>query len=441
MLFPLIVCAATGASVFLSVLLFPTVKLSIRGKKIKLGTYWVISLIGALILLVGGALPLGELFDGLTADTSVNPLKILILFFSMTALSVYLDEIGFFRYLANLTLARAGKKQTGLFVTLYAVVSLLTVFTSNDIIILTFTPFICFFAKNAKINPLPYLFAEFVAANTWSILLIIGNPTNIYLASSAGIDFMEYATKMLLPTLFAGITSFVMLLFIFNRVLGRELEVSIEAEHIEDKPALVLGISHLGVCTLLLAVSSYLGFEMHLIALGFALSLFLTVSVKAAITKKGGRALLSTLRRLPYELIPFVLSMFVLVLTLNYSGASKYISEFLFRGNTVFSVGISSFLVSNIINNIPMSVLFSSLIEAAPLSAAERMPAVYAAVVGSNIGAFFTPVGALAGIMWASILKRLGVKLSFKRFIIYGAEIAIPTLLLALLGVLIVFGT
>ena len=34
--------------------------------------------------------------------------------------------------------------------------------------------------------------AEFAAANTWSMMLIIGNPTNIYLATSAGIDFTEY---------------------------------------------------------------------------------------------------------------------------------------------------------------------------------------------------------------------------------------------------------
>lgn len=58
-------------------------------------------------------------------------------------------------------------------------VAILTIFTSNDIVILTFTPFICYFSKNAKINPIPYLVAEF-AATTYSMMLIIGNPTNIY---------------------------------------------------------------------------------------------------------------------------------------------------------------------------------------------------------------------------------------------------------------------
>ena len=56
----------------------------------------------------------------------------------MTILSIYLDELGFFSYLANKTLERAGKSQLKLFLYLYLIVSLLTVFTSNDIIILSF---------------------------------------------------------------------------------------------------------------------------------------------------------------------------------------------------------------------------------------------------------------------------------------------------------------
>ncbi len=433
--FSLIVCCVTGVLVFLSVLLKPTLSV----KKIKIGTYCVISFIGAAVILLSGGLPFDYLLRELTSASSINPIKILILFFSMTALSVYLDEIGFFRYLANLALSRTGNRQMGLFVTLYAVVSVLTVFTSNDIVVLTFTPFICFFAKNAKINPLPYLFAEFVASNTWSMLLIIGNPTNIYLASSAGIDFMTYASKMLVPTCFAGVVSFGILLLIFKKDLKKEMEVSVADVRIESKLSLTLGIVHLGLCTLLLAISSYIAFEMYMIAAVFAVSLFASVFVTSLARKRSLVPIESSFSRLPYELIPFVLSMFVLVLSLNYSGVTDLLSKLLFGSNVIYSVGISSFAASNIINNIPMSVLFSSVIAAEGAASASYMPAVYSAVIGSNIGAFFTPVGALAGIMWASILKRLGVKLSFKRFVLYGIVISIPTLLAALFGLSLVF--
>ena len=34
-----------------------------------------------------------------------------------------------------------------------------------------------------------------------------------------------------------------------------------------------------------------------------------------------------------------------------------------------------------------------------------QVQALYASIAGSNIGAFLTPIGAIAGIMWMSLLK------------------------------------
>ena len=63
--------------------------------------------------------------------------------------------------------------------------------------------------------------------------------------------------------------------------------------------------------------------------------------------------------------------------------------------------------------------------------------AIYAITIGSNIGAFLTPIGALAGIMFTDLLNRQQVKYGFRDFIKYGIIISIPTLLVALLGLFI----
>lgn len=152
-------------------------KPAVSAGRVALSIFWVPPALGAVLVVACGLLPAREALAGLFADSAVNPVKILVLFFSMTLLSVFLDEAGFFRYLAAAVLRHAGASQKRLFFLLYLAVSVLTVFTSNDIIVLTFTPFLCYFAKNAEIDPLPYLFCEFVAANTWSMALIIGNPT------------------------------------------------------------------------------------------------------------------------------------------------------------------------------------------------------------------------------------------------------------------------
>lgn len=399
--------------------------------------YWTAPVLGSIALLLFRLLPLPVMWEGLTSSGSINPLKILTLFISMTMLSIYLDEVGFFSYIAGISLKFAKTSQLRLFCVLFLLVSVLTVFTSNDIIILTFTPFICYFSKKAEIDPMPYLFGEFVAANTWSMMLIIGNPTNIYLATANGIGFGTYTAHMLLPTLFAGITAFLLLLMIFRKPLSQPISIKEEKPAIRDKGLVIIGLLHLVFCTILLILSSYIGLEMWYITLGFAVSLFLCVTIYKK--KKGvkERVLLHTIMRAPWELIPFVLSMFLLVLTLDRYQVTTIISDFFGTDHLVWKYGIASFLSANVMNNIPMSVAFSSIVSHLP--EANRLPAAYASIIGSNIGAYFTPLGALAGIMWSGILNKMGIPFSFRKYISYGIRISIPVLIAALLGLLIYF--
>lgn len=399
--------------------------------------YWTAPVLGSIALLLFRLLPLPVMWEGLTSSGSINPLKILTLFISMTTLSIYLDEVGFFSYIAGISLKFAKTSQLRLFCVLFLLVSVLTVFTSNDIIILTFTPFICYFSKKAEIDPMPYLFGEFVAANTWSMMLIIGNPTNIYLATANGIGFGAYTAHMLLPTLFAGITAFLLLLMIFRKPLSQPISIKEEKPAIRDKGLVIIGLLHLVFCTILLILSSYIGLEMWYITLGFAVSLFLCVTIYKK--KKGvkERVLLHTIMRAPWELIPFVLSMFLLVLTLDRYQVTTIISDFFGTDHLVWKYGIASFLAANVMNNIPMSVAFSSIVSHLP--EADRLPAAYASIIGSNIGAYFTPLGALAGIMWSGILNKMGIPFSFRKYISYGIRISIPVLIAALLGLLIYF--
>ncbi len=428
MVFALIVGLATCAGLIALVFLKPSVTL--RGEQISI--YWLPPLAGGLLLVAGGVLTPGEVWAGLTAPGEMNPIKILILFFSMTLLSVFLDRAGFFRYLAEGMLGRAKTSQWSLFVALYLTVSVLTVFTSNDIIVLTFTPFICYFARRAQIDPLPYLFCEFIAANTWSMALIIGNPTNIYLATGAQVGFFDYLRVMALPTLLAGAGSFGMLCLLFAPALKKPLRRDFTPTARPDRPLVLLGVVHLGACIVFLVFSSVWALPMWLIALVAACSLFVTAALYLLLRRRTLAILPEVLRRAPFEMAPFVLSMFVLVLALEKTGVTGAAARLLGQLPTIPAYGIASFLASNVMNNIPMSVLFSQI--TAGLNGATKAGALYSAVIGSNLGAFFTPIGALAGMMWLQLLKAQNLQLSFGRFIRYGAAVAIPALGLALLG-------
>ena len=417
------ISAVTCLVMVLAVLFFPKLRLG----KFAVSSYWVVTLLGAAVLLLTGRVNFSTVTAALLADTAINPVKILVLFISMTILSIFLDELGFFRYLANVTLKRAGESQLKLFMLLYITVSVLTVFTSNDIIILSFTPFICYFAKNAKISPMPYLAAEFVAANTWSMALIIGNPTNVYLVTAAGGDFVSYLKVMLLPTLASGSIAFGFLFLLFRKKLSDPICAEPEEVQLTDKFSLWVGIAHLAVCTVLLAIGSYIGIEMWLVSALAAVSLFVWTIGASIFRRKRPDALLSCLKRAPWELIPFILSMFVMVEALNANGITDALFHLMGESLPIWKYGATSFLAANLINNIPMSVLYSSI-----LSGANSEAAVYATVVGSNLGACLTPIGALAGIMWSSILKEHGLKFGYLDFLKIGVTVAIPALIAAL---------
>ncbi|MDE6690817.1 MAG: hypothetical protein K2K04_02495, partial [Clostridia bacterium] len=184
------------------------------------------------------------------------------------------------------------------------------------------------------------------------------------------------------------------------------------------------------VCTVLLAIGSYINLEMWLVSLCAVGSLFIISGIIAVVRRQKPSALLGCIKRAPYQLVPFVLSMFVLIVVLNEQGVTAAIGKLFGDSLPVLKYGTASFLASNLINNIPMSVLFSSIIEST--GGAAGLPAVFATIIGSNIGALFTPIGALAGIMWSNILNKHGVKFNYLDFLKIGVAVAIPTLITAL---------
>jgi arsenical pump membrane protein len=398
------------------------------GERIRIPGYIVVSLLGGLAMIIFGQISLEKIAIAFSENTSVNPIKILVLFLSMTVFSLILERTNFFKVISSMVLKKSGSNQYVIFFSLYAIISLLTVFTSNDVIILTFTPFICYFCKSAKINPIPYLIMEFVAANTWSLLFLIGNPTNIYISSAFGITFSEYFIHMALPTLSVGLSSLLIMLLLFRKSLNNKIAPQIEIAEINNKPLMVISLAHLLICVCLLAISQYISIEMWIISLCMAISV-VTASVICLISqRKKVTPVYEAIKKMPFEIIPFILGMFVIVLALDTTGTTEFFASKLTFDKSAFSFGFLSLFGSNILNNIPMSVLFSKLLAFYGTEAQ-----IYATIVGSNIGAFITPVGALAGIMWSNLLRQNKIHISVARFICYGSLIGIPAMAISLI--------
>jgi arsenical pump membrane protein len=388
-------------------------------------TYWVIVLLGALMIWALVGFDVAFLLDAWTGSSEMNPLRILGLFFSFTLMAIYLDDIGYIRYLAYLAMNQAGHSQRRLFFIWFVIVSISTMLTANDIVILTLTPFMIYFAKHTGISPIPFLVSQFVAANTWSMMLVIGNPTNIYLASMFNISFLDYATVMFLPTLLTGVVSYGLLVLIFQSALNKPVnpvKLDIQLPH----PSYRIGITILGVAILMMALAKPLGVSMDIVTLVAASLLVILVTVKYPKTPLMAR----TIRRLPYSFIAFFLGMAILVKAMGLADWTQTVATLFQSASPTFSFGVSSFLMANVINNIPMSLWFESLIRLQPQF---QLQAVYASIIGSNLGAMMTPVGALAGLMWMNVLQTKQVSYGIGQFLKFGLIFGPILLLVSLL--------
>lgn len=432
----------------------PYLWVRVRQRRLRIETYFLGALLGPVLILTLGILPWAAVVHGLNGTPELQPLGILSLFLSMVFISIFLDITGVFEFCARVALRWAGADGRRLFYAIYVTVSILTIFTSNDIIILTFTPLVYYFTRHARLNPVPYLIAEFFAANTWSMLLYIGNPTNIVLAGAFHLSFLQYTAWMFLPTLAAGVVNIAGLALLFRKDINQPLAhhiVGAPREAITDAPGAIMGLALLALCVVALAVAPQLGVAMWIVALASALALLGVLVARRSwarllgrdLAVHGGTGVRHTLSRMPWGMIPFVLSLFVTVAALQQYGITPAIGRAV-RDAGVVSTGLltwlfgaGSALAANVLNNIPMTLAFAAIIR--ELSGASLMAAAFATTVGANLGANLTPLGALAGIMWLSILRDKDVHIRFLDFVRYGLLITPFSLAAALAALALQF--
>ncbi|MBI2573407.1 hypothetical protein HYV86_06085 [Candidatus Woesearchaeota archaeon] len=422
----------------------PTIVIPVPHKKkshIEIDTFFLGVMLGAASIVLFNIVSYESAVVSILGNTQLSPLGVVFLFFSMIFMSIFLDACGMFEYAARKALVYAGNSGTKLFFSLYTTIAILTIFTSNDILILTFTPFIYYFAKHAKIDPKPYFFVEFFAANTWSMFLSVGNTTNLIVASAFEISFWDYFAVMFFPTIAAGIANALITYYLFRDSIKGKIKIV----HVDPKKALtnktgaIVGTIILTLCILTISLAPFLGWDIWTTSVVFGLLLLGFIIAQNMYHRwRGGKiqSLHALIVKIPWLIIPFLLSLFILVEALEKEGISAIVGTWLAKISlgipslVIFVYGVASTLVANVINNISMTVAFVPML--GQLQNVNLLAASYATVIGSNLGANLTPIGALAGIMWMSLLKHYGCTISFKEFVKYGFLVTAGSLVVAL---------
>mgnify|MGYP005832707839 CR=1 FL=1 len=134
-----------------------------------------------------------------------------------------------------------------------------------------------------------------------------------------------------------------------------------------------------------------------------------------------GSTVVTAMQRVPWPIIPFVLFLFATVYALRGYGVTGKLSEALLalsRGSIPLLgilYGACSALAANVLNNIPMTLAFPSATRG--VSGMPLLAAALGTAIGSNLGANLTPIRALAGIMWMTILSDKEVQITFPELV------------------------
>ena len=412
--------------------------------------WWVQHLsIGRIVFLVGIVLVvLGKCTSSDLAEigqTVTLPMAAL-LGLSIIALSVH--EVGVFTWAAHLVARHSKGCGVRLFTNLYILSAVVTVLFPNDATILLFTPLVWKILRTVQDKTwedtsfLPYLFTIVFGANAASISLVTSNPINMIYASHFHLEYLHYASIMVLPGFVSTIVCYWLLRLAFRSTLPTTYRMfgSEAPKRRDDRPFLIAMTVVVGMFVSYFVLSA-LGYDYNVaILVGSLIMLWPVVESRNASLRR-------VMKGLPWDAVLFVVGMFVIIFALTNSGLTQIFDQTLDtlkeQSKLAMAVG-NSLLVglgTNLINDWPMASLSSvAMGNLSGVSSTQKEILIYTAVASANLGNKIFPSGSLATLIWINVIHRMsGIRITWMQFIRVGVIVTPLTLLAAALTIWLEF--
>jgi arsenical pump membrane protein len=386
------------------------------------------AVLGAAALAAFGLLPWTDALAGVARG-----LDVYLFLTGMMVLAELARQEGLFDWLAAFAVEHARGSPPRLFMLVYAVGTVVTVFLSNDTTAVVLTPAVYAATRAAGAAPLPYLFACAFIANAASFALPISNPANLVIFDGRMPHLAAWVAQFGLPAVVAVVATYAMLRLTQRQALAKE-----RIAHEVPRPALgrggrhtAYGIAAVGV--VLLACSA--------LDVQLGLPTFLCGAVTAGIILTANRqGPWELVRHISWGVLPLVAGLFVLVEALARTGVIAALVRLLDAGvatssaGTAWATGLALAVACNLMNNLPVGLIAGSV-----LSADHVRPAITgAALIGVDLGPNLSVTGSLATILWLAAVRREGQDVGTWHFLAVGLLVMPPALIAAIAALLAV---
>ena len=392
--------------------------MSATRRRLGAGTIIVLALIAvALVCIVTGVLPPS---DAGALGARIAPVLGFVI--AITIVAELARDAAVFDVVAQ-RLARWGHGRVILLwlsVVVLAVIS--TVFLSLDTTAVIVTPVVVVLAQSVGIPPLPFALVTVWLANTASLALPVSNLTNLLAARSIGDDPLAFLALSWAPTLVGVLVPVVILTLRHRRTLFGGYRTPTGG----DPSDRVLFWAASGILLLL----------MPLLALTHDVWIPATVAALVLIVVFGiRRRHVLRLSLVPWQAFGLAAALFVVVETAHANGILDFLSVLATSGHApaeLLRLSAAGALGANGVNNLPAYLILEPT--------AGDPVALMALLIGVNLGPLITPWASLATLLWHHRVVSLGVEIRWGSLMLWGAIVAVPTVLVATLVLAFVAG-
>ena len=345
----------------------------------------------------------------------------------MMLLSELAREHGVFDWLSSAAVRSARGSYSRLFLLVYLVGTIVTIFMSNDATAVVLTPAILVAVRKAKVEPLPYLFVCAFIANAASFVLPISNPANLVVFHDQMPPLGRWLLWFGVPSLLSIVATFAVLRWNFRKELRGFIESEVTNHFLTRHGTIVVG--GLAATVAVLLIASVLNWDLGLPTLVTAMVVATAVSVMARTNP------LPLLKEISWTTLLLVAGLFVMVEAVESIGAMKCTQAWLAWAQSLaptagaFVVASVVAVANNLVNNLPLGLLAGSTLQA---THAQGLIA-SAILTGVDLGPNLSITGSLATILWLIALRKEKLNVSFWCFLKVGA-VAMPVALLAAIG-------
>jgi len=377
---------------------------------------------GAMLLVLCGQLTPGEAAAGFNRGTDVY-----LFLTGMMLLAETAREEGLFDWLAAHATKLANGSPKRLFVLIYLVGVVVTVFLSNDATAVVLTPAVAAAAKAAKVKkPMPFLLICAFIANAASFVLPISNPANLVIYGGHLPPLLHWLRQFILPSIFAIGGTCLMLYLSQQSELKQHIETNLPIPQLSHGGR--TAVSGIILTAIILLIASAIGIQL---GLPTAVAGVLTSAVVIISAKKNPWGVV---KGVSWSVIPLVAGLFIIVEALNKTGMIQNLSAALqqsaahsVNGATWYS-GLAIAFACNLMNNLPVGLIAGNVVQVAHVPEIVKS----SVLIGVDLGPNLSITGSLATILWLVALRREGHTISARAFLKIGFLIMTMTLLLAL---------